>query len=173
MGAKSFTAHPTPPRLPWAPSPSRPRRLLHVSSTLCDTHQGKLPGSSTTSPLLLINFLVWTNRIKQFYHSSRNIHYHAGERLFKDTFFPRGGVSLPARSSGHLWFRVAREETATVVKSAGSCWGQTPELTERERTLNIRTVLALTSVAALNPHLKAPCQPHRGAPRSFLFKYSF
>lgn len=125
-------AHPTPPRLPWAPLPSPPRRLLHVSSTLCDTHQGKLPGSSTTSPLLLINFLVWTNRIKQFYRSSRNIHYHAGERLFRDTFFPRGEVSLPARSSGHLWFRVAREETATVVKTAGSCWGQMPKLTERE-----------------------------------------
>lgn len=115
-----------------APAPfvpcSRLRQLPQLSSTLCDTNRGKLPGNSATSPLLLRNFLIRTNHMKQFYRSGRNLRCHTGGRLFRDTFFPHGGVSFCVK----LRFPVTREETVMVTKSSESHWGQRPKLMMRE-----------------------------------------
>lgn len=68
----------------WAPAaPAGPQ--------VCDTNPGKLPGNSTTSPLLLTNFLIRTDHVKQLHHSSRNFPYHPGEGL--GTPFSHGGQS--------------------------------------------------------------------------------
>lgn len=56
---------------------------------VCDTNPGKLPGNSTTSPLLLTDFLIQTDHMKQPHHSSRNFPYHPGEGL--GTPFSHGG----------------------------------------------------------------------------------
>lgn len=173
FGGKIFHGSPHAPPSPLGSISQPARRLLHVSSTLCDTHQGKLPGSSTTSPLLLINFLVWTNRIKNSFTTAAETFITTQESGSLGTlFFPVEGwvclhealVISGSESPERRWQRLWNQLEAVGGKRQN--W-------QRERTLNIRTVLALTSVAALNPHLKAPCQPHRGAPRSFLFKYSF
>lgn len=57
---------------------------------LCDTNPGKLPGNSTTSPLLLTNFLICTDHTKQLHHSSRNFSLSPRRRV-GDTFFPMEG----------------------------------------------------------------------------------
>lgn len=102
-GKSLLVCPPTPPP-PWAPAhpahPAAPRasRALPVASVPpCDTSQGELPGNSTTSPLLLINFLKWPNHMEQFYRSSRNIRGCPGEQAPTDAFFP--GQSRCARGS--------------------------------------------------------------------------
>lgn len=115
------------PAHPAAPTDSSALSVASVPP--CDTSQGELPGNSTTSPLLLINFLKWPNHTEQFYRSSRNISGCPGEQAPTDAFFP--GQSRCARGSGCRLPRGGRNSCEIAPKAAGgkgqsSLKGRTP-----------------------------------------------